>query len=136
MTAGLITKIVDNIQVSLKNLHLRVEHEDTIVEDNSFSLGITLQEMDLYTTDESWNRIYLDRTKQQNKDKAMNKVLKIHNFGVYYKTKERSLISQAPSDEDRKAYLNMFSTYDENGCCIKQAEDYLIIPLRLEVKLT
>ena len=136
MTAGLITKIVDNIQVSLKNLHLRVEHEDTIVEDNSFSLGITLQEMDLYTTDESWNRIYLDRTKQQNKDKAMNKVLKIHNFGVYYKTKERSLISQAPSDEDRKAYLNMFGTYDENGCCIKQAEDYLIIPLRLEVKLT
>jgi len=42
MTAGLITKIVDNIQVQLKNLHLRVENEDTIEPDNSFSLGITL----------------------------------------------------------------------------------------------
>jgi len=66
----------------------------------------------------------------------MNKVLKIHNFGVYYKTKERSLISQAPSDEDRKAFLSTFSNYDESGRTIKQAEDYLINPIRLEVKLT
>lgn len=136
MTAGLITKIVDNIQVQLKNLHLRVENEDTIEPDNSFSLGITLQEIDLYTTDENWQRIYLDRTKDVNKDKAMNKVLKIHNFGVYYKTKERSLISQAPSDDDRKAFLATFSNYDESGRTIKQADDYLINPIRLEVKLT
>lgn len=66
----------------------------------------------------------------------MNKVLKINNFGVYYKTKERSLISQAPSDEDRKAFLSTFSNYDESGRTIKQADDYLIIPIRLEVKLT
>lgn len=92
--------------------------------------------MDLFTTDEKWQRIYLDRTREENKGKAMNKVLKIHNFGVYYKTKERSLISQAPSDEDRKAFLNTFSNYDDNGCCIKQADDYLVIPIRLEVKLT
>ena len=42
MTAGLITKIVDNIQINIKNLHLRVENEDTLENDNSFSLGITL----------------------------------------------------------------------------------------------
>ena len=42
MTAGLITKIVDNIQINIKNLHLRVENEDTLETDNSFSLGITL----------------------------------------------------------------------------------------------
>ena len=42
MTAGLITKIVDNLQISLQNLHMRIENEDTIEPDNSFSLGITL----------------------------------------------------------------------------------------------
>ena len=93
MTSSLVTKIVDNLQISLKNLHLRVEHEDTIEPDNSFSLGITLQELDLYTTDSNWERIYVDRTKEANKHKAMNKILRIHNFGVYYKTKETSLIS-------------------------------------------
>ena len=135
MTAGLITKIVDNLQISLQNLHLRIENEDTIEPDNSFSLGITLQGIDLYTTDENWQRIYVDRTKGLNRGKAMHKMLKIQNLGVYYKTAERSLISQA-ADDERQAFLTTFNNYDESGRAIKQADDYLIIPLRLEVKLT
>ena len=93
MTASMITRIVDNLQVSLKNLHIRVEREDVITPQNSFSLGITLQEIDLYTTDANWERIYIDRTKDVNKRTAMHKVLKIKNFGIYYKTGETSLIS-------------------------------------------
>ena len=73
----MITKIVDNLQIKLSNLHVRIEHEDTIETENSFSLGVTLQEIDLYTTDKNWNRIYLDRTKEANKGVAMNKVLRI-----------------------------------------------------------
>ena len=88
MTAGLITKIVDNLQINVQNMHIRIENDDMIEPDNSFSIGITLQEIDLYTTDENWERTYIDRTKTANKGKAMNKVLKVHNFGVYYKTKE------------------------------------------------
>lgn len=42
-------------------MHLRVEHEDLIEPDNSFSLGLTLQNIDLYTTDEYWQRTYIDR---------------------------------------------------------------------------
>ena len=42
MVASLVTKIVDNLQISLENLHVRVEHEDTMTPENSFSIGITL----------------------------------------------------------------------------------------------
>ena len=42
MMASLVTKIVDNLQVSLEGLHIRVEREDTSEPENSFSLGITL----------------------------------------------------------------------------------------------
>lgn len=105
MMASLVTKIVDNLQVSLENLHVRVEHEDTIGPENSFSLGITLQKLDLFTTDEKWNRIYIDRTKQVNQAKAMNKLLEVTNYGVYYKTRETSLISQAHTDEEKHALL-------------------------------
>lgn len=59
-----MTKIVDNLQINLQDLHLRIEHEDTIQTENSFSLGITLQEIDLFTTDQNWERIYIDRTKE------------------------------------------------------------------------
>ena len=63
MTSSLITKIVDNLQINLKDIHVRIENEDTLEPENSFSLGITLQEIDLYTTDANWKRVYLDRTK-------------------------------------------------------------------------
>ena len=115
MTSSLVTKIVDNLQVSLKNLHVRVEREDIITPQNSFSLGITLQEIDLYTTNHKWERIYIDRTKDVNKGKAMNKVLKIKNFGVYYKTGETSLISQASDDEEKESLLMTYKVYDEEG---------------------
>jgi len=42
MTASLVTKIIDNLQISLKNLHVRVENEDTTEPDLSFSMGLTL----------------------------------------------------------------------------------------------
>jgi len=42
MTSSMVTKIVDNLQIRLEDLHLRVEHQDTIQTENSFSLGITL----------------------------------------------------------------------------------------------
>ena len=66
MTSSLITKIVDNLQINLKDIHVRIENQDTLEPENSFSLGITLQEIDLYTTDEHWKRVYLDRTKASN----------------------------------------------------------------------
>ena len=66
----------------------------------------------------------------------MNKLLQIHNFGAYYKTKETNLISNLASDAERKAALQAFCSYDESGRCAPQAADYLIAPIRLEVKLT
>lgn len=40
----------------------------------------------------------------------MHKVLKIVNFGVYYKTAERSLISQV-AEEDRATILETYSQF-------------------------
>ena len=65
----------------------------------------------------------------------MNKVLKINNFGVYYKTSETNLISNVEDDDSKKALLWSFSEYDDNGRTVKQVEDYLIMPIRLEVNL-
>jgi len=136
MTESMVTKIVDNLQIRLEDLHVRIEHQDTIATENSFSLGISLQEIDLYTTDKNWARMYLDRTKEANRALAMNKVLKIKNFGVYYKTSERSLISQV-SDDDKSNILQTYSSYDDaTGRIHKHVEDYLVAPIRLEIKLT
>jgi hypothetical protein len=56
MMAALITKVIDNLQISFSKIHIRVESVDPDVENNQFSLGITLQSIELYTTDKDWQR--------------------------------------------------------------------------------
>ncbi len=99
MTQSLVTKIVDNLQINVKDIHVRIEHQDNIEIENSFSLGITLQEIDLYTTDDQWNRVYLDRSKGNMQNLEMHKVLRIKNFGIYYKTNERNLIANITNSD-------------------------------------
>lgn len=60
--SALVTKILDNLQVSLTNIHIRVENVDPDVENNQFSLGVTLSAMELFTTDKNWQRQFVDRS--------------------------------------------------------------------------
>ena len=73
MMSALITKIVDNLQISLTKIHLRVENADPDEANNQFSMGITLQAIELYTTDKDWKRQFIDRSKQK-KDKDKKEV--------------------------------------------------------------
>ena len=136
MTESLITKIVDNLQISLRNIHIRVEYENLKEPDDSFSLGLTLQNVDLQTTDENWEPTYIDRTEKKNKNIAMNKLLKVNNFGIYYKIGETNLIAKLEDDAHKIEQLIEFNQFDQDGRSLKQVEDYLIKPIRLEVKLT
>jgi len=42
MLKSLTTKIIDNLQVTINNVHVRVENEDPEDDKATFSLGITL----------------------------------------------------------------------------------------------
>ena len=44
-TDQLIMKIIDNIQLTIKNIHLRYEDE---IKSNSYSLGVTIDEIKGY----------------------------------------------------------------------------------------
>ena len=55
---SLTTAIVDNLQVSIKNIHIR--YEDSIsAPGHPFSLGLTLQEFSAVSTDENWKPSYI-----------------------------------------------------------------------------
>ena len=47
-------KIIDNLEISISNIHIRVEFPD-------HSAGIMLENMSVYTTDELWMRSFTDR---------------------------------------------------------------------------
>lgn len=66
----LMTKILNNIQFSITNIHIR--YEDDISTDHRFAAGITLSELSAITTDENWiaNTI----------SEAVNTIHKVKNY--------------------------------------------------------
>jgi vacuolar protein sorting-associated protein 13A/C len=70
----LLNKIVDNIQVTVKNIHVRYE-DNYSYEKNPFSLGFTLKALSINTTNGDWEPHYFDRTLSENKDNPIFKKL-------------------------------------------------------------
>jgi vacuolar protein sorting-associated protein 13A/C len=77
-----IIKVIDNVQVTVKNIHIRYEDELTI-KDKPFSMGFTLKELSANTTNDKWQVEFFDRLKVSNRNKSINKALNISGFAFY-----------------------------------------------------
>ena len=83
----LTATIVDNIEISLRNVHIRYEDSMTIP-GNCFAFGITLDTFDVNTRDKDWKEGFI---KKGNSKTGINKLAKIKNFGIYWNPKSRPL---------------------------------------------
>ncbi|GME91331.1 unnamed protein product [[Candida] boidinii] len=52
-TDSLVTKIIDNLQVTIKNIHIRYE-DDHAFTDSPYAVGFTMSELSAVSADESW----------------------------------------------------------------------------------
>ena len=96
----MISNIVDNIQLNIENIHFRVhggqssqdvfysldeEEEPTVMDrddDKSFAFGFCIKSIFAYTTDEEWNRKFVNRSEE--KLAAMRKKLFFDGISAYW----------------------------------------------------
>ena len=79
-TESITTAIVDNLQVSIKNIHIR--YEDSIATPgHPFALGLTLQEFSAVSTDSNWRPSYIQSTSG-----ATNKLAVLNALAFYWNT--------------------------------------------------
>lgn len=79
-TQSLVTAIVDNVQVTVKNIHIR--YEDSIsAPGHPFALGVTLEEFSAVSTDGDWNPVFV-----QGRDTVTHKLAKLDALSVYWDT--------------------------------------------------
>ncbi|KAH6673104.1 putative vacuolar protein sorting-associated protein 13 [Halenospora varia] len=79
-TESLVTKIVDNLQVTVKNIHIR--YEDSIsAPGHPFALGLTLQEFSAVSTDGEWKPTYI-----QDSAGPTHKLATLEALAVYWNT--------------------------------------------------
>ncbi|PFH58131.1 hypothetical protein XA68_14121 [Ophiocordyceps unilateralis] len=79
-TQSLVTKIVDNLQITVKNIHVR--YEDSIsAPGHPFALGLTLEEFSAVSTDGEWKPTFI-----QNSTAVTNKLATLGALAVYWNT--------------------------------------------------
>lgn len=113
-TESLVTKIVDNLQVTIKNIHVRYE-DDSVLTENPYSAGFTLEELSASSTDENWLPSFIAITQS-----FTRKLLVLRNFACYMNTSSESLFQEDP-DALLKSLKDYFSE--------QQATQYLLKPV-------
>ncbi|KAF5020391.1 hypothetical protein F66182_7578 [Fusarium sp. NRRL 66182] len=79
-TQSLVTKIVDNLQVTVKNIHIR--YEDSIsAPGHPFALGVTLEEFSAVSTDGQWKPTFI-----QDSNTVTHKLATLGALAVYWNT--------------------------------------------------
>lgn len=97
---SLVGKIIDNLQIVIKNIHIRFE--DQISHSGApFSLGLTLSNLSAVSTDADWNEAFLDDPKA-----PTHKLAKLDSLAVYWTPKSESLRGLAP-DEFLEAFKKL-----------------------------
>ncbi|KAI5864116.1 vacuolar protein sorting-associated protein 13 [Durotheca rogersii] len=96
-TESLVTKIVDNLQVTVKNIHVR--YEDSIsAPGHPFALGITLAEFSAVSTDGEWEPTFI-----QNSTDTTHKLATLGALAIYWNTDSTLLGSGREQDEEEKS---------------------------------
>ncbi|KAJ3439892.1 vacuolar protein sorting-associated protein 13c [Anaeramoeba flamelloides] len=117
----LLNKIINNIQVSIKSIHIR--HEDSI-NNKPFAFGITLDSLEIASTDQNWKKIFIEGIQ-----KNIFKLLSLSDFSIYWDFYARR-VSTSSIERFKKSL---------HRCIPKKGQDpkhdYLISPINSEMKL-
>ena len=136
---GMVVKILDNLQVRFKNVHIRIEAP---FDNNHTSLGISLEEMFVVNTNDKWEEEFIDRN--VNKNANIFKLLKISNFGIYLNPNETNLLYNiyASNIKDKAEKETMDLIEQGMNELFPEGEkklidmEYLIEPMSLTAKMT
>ncbi|KAL1915167.1 uncharacterized protein VTP21DRAFT_7648 [Calcarisporiella thermophila] len=114
----LITKIADNLQISIKNIHIR--YEDRIsTPGHPFSVGLTLSELSAVSTDEEWSPMFIEQGTN-----TIHKLVTLGSLAVYWNTDSRSLEGM-PLEEAIKVFMNLIATSGN----IPEENQYVLKPV-------
>lgn len=94
----LIEKIIDNLSISIKDIHIRLESVTEPIENLSF--GFTLDSLSIQTCDENWKPTFLDIDNSDALKKTVFKSLEIKNFYIYWNSEETLFLSEKCKDQN------------------------------------
>jgi vacuolar protein sorting-associated protein 13A/C len=99
-TASMVTAIVDNVQVTIKNIHIR--YEDSLSDPgHPFALGITLADFSAVSTDENWKPTFIQGTAS-----STHKLATLGSLAVYWDTDAKLIGTGKGSDSREQQHID------------------------------
>ena len=133
-TQSLVTKIVDNLQVTVKNIHIR--YEDSIsAPGHPFALGLTLEEFSAVSTDGEWKPTFI-----QDSSDTTNKLATLGALAVYWNTDSELFGTgrEAASPDDTMPYEEMIAEFKKmikNGGDSGPSHQFILKPVNGQAKI-
>ncbi|EJD03959.1 vacuolar protein sorting-associated protein vps13 [Fomitiporia mediterranea MF3/22] len=100
---SIIARIVNNVQVKIKNIHLRYEDKQTVPA-HPFAAGITLAGLSAVSVDADWKPKYLDASEQ-----SIHKLATLDSLAVYFNTDSES-IAGLDYEKSKKLFRDLISS--------------------------
>ena len=120
-----ITKIVDNIQLSVRNVHIRYE-DDISNPKHPFALGITLSEFSVVSTDGEWNRAFIVD------HRVIHKLCQMESLSIYWDT-DVKMPTDASDPSKMEAYLEKSIFHQGKNDAV---HNYILTPISGHSRIT
>ncbi|RUS17357.1 N-terminal region of Chorein, a TM vesicle-mediated sorter-domain-containing protein [Endogone sp. FLAS-F59071] len=114
----LVTKIVDNLQISIQHIHIRYE-DGTSDPGHPFAVGFTLSELSAASADATWKEQYI--TDEAN---TIHKLATLKSMAVYWNTDSRSLAG-LPLKEAIRTFNELIATQSQ----VPEEHQYILKPV-------
>ena len=121
---SLITRIIDNLQISIKNIHVRFEDTSMVLSKFPSSVGMMLNELSAVSTDKNWNPSFIEITQS-----LTHKLLTLDSFSLYWNTDSESIVPKDVNGSLEKNILGCFEEFDP------ETSQYLLKPVSGKGKL-
>eukprot|EP00003_Mantamonas_plastica_P031498 TRINITY_DN823_c0_g1_i3.p1 TRINITY_DN823_c0_g1~~TRINITY_DN823_c0_g1_i3.p1 ORF type:complete len:3996 (-),score=1299.11 TRINITY_DN823_c0_g1_i3:663-12608(-) len=116
------TTIVDNIQISIENVHIRYEDDESNPE-RPFACGITLHNFLIHSTDSSWKKTYVS-----SQSTIIHKMIELDHLSMYWDT--RGVIVNEDGDYNIQDMLQSIPVKSRTT-----PHQYILLPVDANVKL-
>ncbi|TPX68863.1 hypothetical protein SpCBS45565_g02841 [Spizellomyces sp. 'palustris'] len=114
----LVTKIVDNLQITMKNIHIR--YEDSLSNpSNPFSVGITLEELSAVSCDQNWQPAFIHEQTE-----LIRKLSRLGSLALYFNTHSESFSGKSPEE-----FMKIFHESIATGERIPINQQYILKPV-------
>ncbi|KAI9229411.1 MAG: hypothetical protein DHS80DRAFT_13996 [Piptocephalis tieghemiana] len=102
----LVTKIIDNLQVSIENIHVRYEDRQSNP-GHMMAAGLTLAKLSLASTDENWKETFIDAPTS-----TIRKLLSLDSASIYFNSDSHGILTMGDASgglQESQAVIDNFT---------------------------